>query len=221
MINPFLPAKAGLRTVQAVKLGETIQVGVMMERVNRATVVVLFALLAGCMSAIQNPRNKLTGREDILGGAVSVAPPKGYCIDKDASQEQDDTAVVLMGRCDNEGTVPAAVLSLTVGAAGSAAALASGGKALSAYFTSDAGRAALSLDGKPENVTVLYASETDVSFVMHLEDRAKGRYWRAIAGARGRLITLSVTPHQAGEVETDTWRAVLDEAVLAIERANA
>jgi hypothetical protein len=193
----------------------------MMERVNRATVVMLFAFLAGCVSAPQYLRNKLTGTEEILGGAVNVAPPKGYCIDKDATQEQEDTAVVLMGRCDNKGMVPAAVVSLTVGAAGSAAALASGGEALSAYFTSDAGRAALSIDGKPENVTVLYASETDVAFVLHLEDRAKGRYWRAIAGARGRLVTLSVTPHQAGEVETDTWRAVLDEAVLAMERANA
>jgi hypothetical protein len=70
----------------------------MMERVKRATCVVLFALLAGCVPVAKHLRSSLAGHEEILGGAVRVAPPKGYCIDKDASQELDDTAVVVMGR---------------------------------------------------------------------------------------------------------------------------
>jgi hypothetical protein len=95
----------------------------------------------------------------VLKGALNMGVPAGYCIDRAASREAQDSAVVIMGRCaDNVKALPA-VLTVSVGQAGTAGAMAAGGQALASFFTSEEGRATLSRDGRASSVQVVEAPE--------------------------------------------------------------
>ncbi len=171
-------------------------------------------LLAGC---VIEGAPRVT---PILGGAVNLGVPKGYCIDGGASQVAEDSAVMIIGRCsDAPGVVPAAITA-TVGEAGSATVLTAGVPALSAYFRSDAGRAALSREGVAEAVTVREIRASGDVLILHLTDRALGDYWRAVLAQRGRLVTLAVTPPGGQPLSPDQGKALLDKAVQAVQAAN-
>lgn len=156
----------------------------------------------------------------ILGGAVNLGVPRGYCVDGAASQVAQDSAVMIVGRCsDAAGVVPAAITA-TVGEAGSAAVLAAGAPALAGYFQSDDGRAALSREGVAEAVVVRKVLSSEGVLILHLTDRVLGDYWRAVMAARGRLVTLAVTPPDGQPLSPDQGKALLDKAVLAMQAAN-
>lgn len=173
-------------------------------------------LLAGCVTSGNDIRSVA-----LLDGAVTAVAPAGYCIAPAAGQRGEDNAVVLMGRCRAGTEASPAMLTLSVGAAGSAGAMTAGGEALAAYFTSDPGRAALSRDGRAGNVVVLEAVSAGDAFLLHVRDREVGDYWRAILGLRGRLVTLSVAGPEGQPLEADKGRRLLDAAVVALRRANA
>ena len=71
--------------------------------------------------------------------------------------------------------------------------MAAGGEALVAFFQSDEGRAMLSREGRADDVQVREAVGVGDAFLMHVADRAVGDYWRALAGVRGRLVTISAS----------------------------
>lgn len=173
------------------------------------------ALLAGCVTSGGDIRSV-----SLLDGAVVAAAPAGYCIAPGAGRRGADNAVVLMGRCRAGTDASPAMLTLSVGEAGSAGAMAAGGAALAEYFTSSAGRAALSRDGRARDVIVLEAVSTQNAFLLHVRDRAVGDYWRAILGLRGRLVTLSVAGPEGQPLEAAKGRGLLDAAVAALRRAN-
>lgn len=173
------------------------------------------ALLAGCVTSGGDIRSVA-----LLDGAVTAAAPAGYCIAPGAGRRGEDSAVVLMGRCRAGTEASPAIVTLSVGAAGSAGAMAAGGEALAGYFTSDPGRAALSRDGRAGDVAVLEAISAGDAFLLHVRDRAVGDYWRAILGLRGRLVTLSVAGPEGQPLEEATGRRLLDAAVAALRRAN-
>ena len=50
----------------------------------------------------------------VLGGAITVAAPQGYCIDRKSARQQEDGAVVLIGRCSGGSQASPAVISVTV-----------------------------------------------------------------------------------------------------------
>ncbi len=170
--------------------------------------------LAGCVLA-GAPR-----ATPILGGAVNLGVPNGYCIDAAASQVTGDAAVMIIGRCSDAGGVAPAVITATVGETGSAAVLAAGVPALSGYFMSPEGRAALSRDGVADAVVVHEIRASEGVMILHLTDRALGDYWRAVMGVRGRLVTLAVTPPEGQPLTAATAKALLDKAVLAMQAAN-
>lgn len=161
---------------------------------------------------------------EFLNGALKVSPPRGYCIDGTASQSHEDSAVVLMGRCTDAAPVVPAVLSLTVGQAGTSAVLAAGGQALSDYFTSDSGRAAVARSGRASDVRILEAfgkgPEGGGAFVLHLSDRTVGDYWRAVVGVRGRLVTVSVTPPEDQPLPPAAGRDLLEQVLTGLVQAN-
>lgn len=174
----------------------------------------LILLLAGC---VMESASRAT---PILGGSVNLGVPKGYCVDAAASQVAEDSAVMIIGRCsDAAGVVPAAITA-TVGEAGSAAVLAAGVPALSGYFTSSEGRAALSREGVAEAVVVQEIRASGGVLILHLTDRALGDYWRAVMGVRGRLVTLAVTPPEGQPLTAAGGKTLLDKAVLAMQSAN-
>ncbi len=128
----------------------------------------------------------------VLAGTVQVGVPRGYCIDRAASREAGDTAVVVMGRCRNDVDAAPAILTVAIGPAASGGVLGGGGEALAAYFTSDAGRAALSRNGRASAVTILQAKMVGPAFVLRIADRNAGTYWRGVESVAGRLVTVTV-----------------------------
>ena len=152
----------------------------------------------------------------VLRGQFHVAAPNGYCIDPQASQAAADTAVVLIGRCTAAGQVAAALVTVTIGRSASAGVMLADPAVLGQYFASAEGRRALARDGNPAHVQVM-ATEADQDILfLHLIDVTAGDYWRAIAGLRGRLVTVSasgaagapLTPAEARNLVADTVRAL-------------
>lgn len=156
-----------------------------------------------------------------IGGSFTAAAPSGYCIDTAASHDAGDGAVVLIGRCADGSAALAALITLSVGGQGSSAALTPGAKALTDYFRSDAGRAALARDGRASSVRVLMATVADGALVLKVDDRNAGQYWRAILGVRGRLVTISVSAPGGGALPEPGGRALLDRAMAQVRAANA
>ena len=156
----------------------------------------------------------------LLDGAVVVAAPAGYCIAPGAGQRGEDSAVVLMGRCSERSEADPAVVTLSVGAAGSAGAMAAGGAALAEFFRSDEGRAMLGREGRAADVRVLEAVGRSDAFLLHVEDAAVGDYWRALTGVQGRLVTLSVSGPEGQALPPAKGRALVEAAVAALRRAN-
>ena len=171
--------------------------------------------LAGCVATGGGIRSV-----PLLDGAVIAAAPAGYCIAPGAGQRGTDSAVVLMGRCSSRSEADPAVLTLSVGEAGSAGAMAAGGEVLAAYFTSDEGKAALSRDGEASDVRVLEAVMAGDAFLLHVADAAVGDYWRALAGVRGRLVTVSASGPEGQALPEEKGRALVDAAMAALRRAN-
>lgn len=172
-------------------------------------------LLAGCVVPGGGIRSVA-----LLDGAVVAAAPAGYCIAPGAGQRGEDSAVVLMGRCSDRSEADPAVLTLSVGAAGSAGAMAAGGAALADFFRSGEGRAMLSRAGRAADVRVLEAVGRADAFFLHVEDAAVGDYWRALTGIRGRLVTVSVAGPEGQDLPEGKGRTLVEDAVAALRRAN-
>lgn len=161
-----------------------------------------------------------TSSRPVLQGALNIAPPQGYCVDPAALREDQDHAVVLMGRCSARASVKPALVSLTIGPAGSAGVMAAGGAELAGFFTSEEGRATLAPSGKARDVKVVEALSAGDAFLMRLQERGAPSYWRAVMGLRGRLVTLSVHGTPAEPLDAEDGRAVIDRALGAMRRAN-
>ena len=181
---------------------------------KRALAMVL--LLAACVGGGLGG----TSSRPVLQGALNIAPPQGYCVDPAALQEDQDRAVVLMGRCNAAASVKPALVSLSIGPAGSAGVMAAGGAELAGFFTSDEGRATLAPSGKARDVKVVEALSSGDAFLMRLQEPGAPSYWRAVMGLRGRLVTLSVQGTPAEPLAAEDGRAVIDRALGAMRRAN-
>jgi hypothetical protein len=157
----------------------------------------------------------------VLGGALSIGVPAGYCIDGGASRESGDGAVILMGRCNDAARAIPAVVSVSVGQGGSAGVMTAGGPALAAFFSSVQGRATLSRGGQASDIKVIAALGVGDAFLLHLQDRSQGEYWRAVIGIKGRLVTVSATGTQEVPLSPADGRKVLEASLDAMRRANS
>ncbi|MDQ2066885.1 hypothetical protein Q9295_10905 [Xinfangfangia sp. CPCC 101601] len=181
---------------------------------RKALVAVL--LLAACVQG-----GGSSGVSSVLGGAAKVAVPAGYCIDPKASQGGGDAALIIAGRCASDRPVPPAVLTISFGTEGSSSVLQSGARALSEWARSPAGRAALARDGRASSVAVRETLVWDGAFLMRLEDRRSGGYWRGAFGVKGRLVMISVTPPGQGGLQPAEGRGILERAITVLRRVNA
>ena len=179
----------------------------------------IFALIlaAGCVpqTGIGSSRSA-----PILGGALQIGVPAGYCIDGSASRERGDNAVILMGRCNDAARAIPALVSVSVGQAASAGVMTAGGAALAGYFTSAQGRATLSRDGRASDIKVVEALGAGDAILLHLQDRQTGDYWRAVTGIKGRLVTISATGTPELPLTAADSRKVLDSVLIALRKAN-
>ena len=188
---------------------------------SKARGAVLIWMLAGCQMELGGfAAPGQTKAISVLGGAMTVTAPSGYCVDKRSARSQVDGAVVLMGRCNGGSNHPAAVISVTIGEAGSAGIVADGGTALAAFFQTSGGRAALSRMGSADSVKIVQAANSDGAYTLRIVEAGVGDYWRAIMGLSGRLITLSVQGPTGSTLDPATGRSLLGESVAAMRNAN-
>jgi hypothetical protein len=183
--------------------------------INNTAGLLALAALAACATGVGGIRSAA-----ILNGQITVQAPTGYCIDPSAGSTGADSAVVLMGRCNAAIKQAPAVLTLSAGQAGSAGAIADGGEALAAFFATDDGRAALSRDGLAADVEVVEAFSLGDAYLMRVQDRAVGEYWRGIVGLRGRVMMLSVSGPPGRPLSPAEGRALLEAGLAALRRAN-
>ncbi len=160
-------------------------------------------------------------RVPVQDGAIVATVPAGFCFDSAASHDDPSGAVMVAGRCTagTDGAGPA-VISVSVGAEGSSDVLKSGARALSEWFTSPAGRAALARDGRASSVRVARTAVSDGAFVLLVSDRKAGTYWRAVLGLRGRLVSVSVQAPAGAALDEAEGRQILDRTVAALRGAN-
>lgn len=156
----------------------------------------------------------------VLGGAVTVAAPSGYCVDAEQARQVQDTAVVLIGRCLSSGLVAPAVITVSVGPAGSGGVMVAGGAALAGFFSSAEGLALLSRSGRAGDVTLLDTSAAPGALLMHLQDTYLGRYWRAITAVNGRLVTISATGTGGVALDEAASLRAVQAALSALQSAN-
>lgn len=184
---------------------------------SKPTAFVLIAALAGCVGVggFSTPRSA-----PVLGGALNVGVPAGYCVDRKASREKKDSAVILMGRCADNLSAAAALVTVSVGPGGSAGVMTAGGPALAAFFKSPQGRATLSRDGRASDVRVLQAIGVGTALLLHLTDREQGEYWRAVVGMSGRLVTISASGTEESPLPPELGRKLVDQSLAALTLAN-
>lgn len=181
-------------------------------------VLISLLLLAACQMAggFTSPR-----AAPVLGGAMHVGLPSGYCIDSKASHESGDTAVILMGRCTDAMKATPALISVSIGPSASAGVMTAGGPALAAFFSSDQGRATLARDGRASSVSIIEALGSGDAFLLHLQDRSAGEYWRAVIGIKSRLVTVSTTGTDEVPLSATKGRMVLEDTLKALRSANS
>ena len=185
--------------------------------ISKALCLTVLVALSGCQL---EPGFGGARTAPVLGGALQIGIPAGYCIDGGASRETRDGAVILMGRCTNEVKAIPALVSVSIGQGGSAGVMTAGGPALAAFFASKQGSATLSRDGRASDIRIIEALGAGDAFLLHLQDRSMGEYWRAVIGLKGRLVTISATGTPDLPLAAKDGRKVLDATLDAMRRAN-
>lgn len=174
-------------------------------------------LLAACQpGSMPGPARQV----QVLGGAISIGLPQDYCINRAAGHEGQDSAVIVMGRCSSAATVVPALVTVTVGQAGSAGVMTASPAALAQFFASEAGRATLSRDGQAADIRIVEALSAGPAFLLHLNDRQQGEYWRAITGIHGRLVTVSATGAPSVPLDPAAGRRLIDRLLASLQSVN-
>ena len=184
----------------------------------RLASLALFLTLASCVAG---------GGVQIGTGpdAFRIAAPAGYCLAEGAVARQRGSAFAAFIPCA-PGSTATGVLSATVGAAGSAQPV--DPQAMAAFFTSSAGRRALSRARDERSVTVHEVLSSGGGILLRMTDRARppaaiapGESWRAVLAVDGRLVTLSASPGPGTTLPRDAGRRLIGGFVAAMRQANA
>lgn len=171
----------------------------------------------------------------VSGKEVVIAGPHGFCVDPTETKDKVKSAFVLLGSCAAISNVPIkprpeipAILMATVSAKTDSAPIATSMDALSRFFESDAGRAALSRDGKAETVEVIETLGRGGAFYIHARDSstdtltgAGAEYWRALFNVKGRIISASVVGLEKHPISTTEGFDTLGAFADRIKTLNA
>lgn len=191
--------------------------------------------LAACVAPGVTGAPGVPTRIAVAGGAVTVAGPAGYCIDRGASRSGAEAAFVLLGSCaalsqraglaapDAPALLTASVLAAPSGAG------APDLERMAAFFRTEAGRAALSRSGRAESVEVAESFVRDGVLYLRARDRSapqsgqgvEPEYWRAVLDLEGRMVTLSVLGAAERPLAQVAKRRTLDAFVRRVRAVNA
>ncbi|NEX46115.1 hypothetical protein [Pseudotabrizicola algicola] len=153
----------------------------------------------------------------LRGQEITVQGPAGYCPDPATLRQADGAASLLLGRCTDQAEAPPALIFVTFGRGGSAAAMAAGGAEMAAFFASEAGRKSLSRRGRAADVTVTSARSVGDLFLFRVADRGEGVYWRGMTALGGRTVSIKVSGPELDEAAS---RKLVEDTVKALRRAN-
>jgi hypothetical protein len=203
----------------------------------RAAVAALALVgLAGCEDGgLGGGGRPVTRAVAVTGGAVTIAGPAGYCIDRSATRDTGSSAFVLLGTCAALSGSPGAgqpqapvVLTATVlDGAPTLRTMAETFPEMARFFESPAGRAALSRSGKASSVQVAQVvSLGDTLFIRASDnspaagEQVEPEYWRAVLAVRGRIVSLSALGLAARPLSSAAKRTVLEAFVQRVKRDN-
>jgi hypothetical protein len=189
--------------------------------------------LAACIPA--GPVS-VTRAVTVSDGAVIITGPSGYCIDRAATRDGPDGAFVLFGTCAalagsraaGQPEKPALLTVSVLPGAPDDATLSDSFPALTSFFRSEPGRAALSRSGKATDVTVETVLSTGNALLLELRDAsaAQGQpvapdYWRAVLALNGRMVTVSALALSDRPLTSGEKRKALESLIARIRAANA
>jgi predicted small secreted protein len=192
-------------------------------------------LLSACVDGMAGAGRDAPTAVVVAGGQLTIAGPRGFCIDKSASRDSAKGAFVLLGSCASlSGSTTAArprdLAVVTVSAypgGGAATDFAAGFPAMAKFLTSAPGRAALSRSGKAATVQILAITSRDgVMFIPAADSapapgqRVEADYWRALLALKGQIVTLSVLGLKAQPLPAEAKLALLQSFVTKLQAAN-
>ncbi len=190
----------------------------------------LLALLPGCFEtqalsgAVTRVSGETRGSVAVLGGAVTVAGPEGWCVDTGATRETGEQAFVLLVRCRGGRRQP--VLSVTITdirvPAGDRAAQLAG---LVEFLQTDAGRGQLSRRGRADEVTIRSHRIDGGALWLDLADTGNPDsfgpdYWRVVMPLAGRLVTLSAMSPAGAPSPPEAGAEALEGLIGVLRRRN-
>lgn len=170
----------------------------------------------------------------VSGNDVVIKGPHGFCIDPTETKDKAKSAFVVLGSCAAISNNPIrsrpaipAILMATVSGKTDSAPIAASATALGGFFGSDAGRKALSRDGRAETVTVIETLERGGAFYIHARDSstdtlagAGEEYWRALFNIKGRIISASVVSLKDAPISTTEGFDTLGAFIAQIRAVN-
>jgi len=193
-------------------------------------------LLVGCSAGGGGMTSAASTRANpsiqVLSNSITIAGPKGFCVDEGATRQTDAGAFVLLGSCaaisgNRRDTKPKTPAVLTASVAPAGAALDSGSlERLAGFFSTAEGRATLARNEDTADVAVLDMSLSEDLMLVHARDGAKhgdtaGEYWRGVFSSAGQLVTITVSGFRAAPLDEKTGAALARDFANAIRRANA
>ena len=201
------------------------------KRVRKCVALAIGAMaLSGCEGFTLGTPSVPVQKAAMLGGAVSLAGPDGYCIDVADSRLLRGFAI--MAPCATLGLegagLPRALGVITVQAGRNGTnAVAGTEPALAGLLSSQAGAALLSRTGSADTIDVLSTSSGDNKVTVYFEDKdgtpiagTQDREWRGFIDLDGRLVTISVRGLESAPLGSRAGAALLDTAISALFAEN-
>ncbi|MBI1418750.1 MAG: dihydroxy-acid dehydratase [Limimaricola sp.] len=191
-----------------------------------AALTALVLALAGC-DGLHGPQ---VTQVAVMDGALTVAGPRGFCVDTAASRPA--MGFVVLGGCavvagDGPMPDPAGLITVQVGGAGSAA-VTGNEAALDRLLTSPQGTALLSAGGQPGSVRVHSHAHTAGLVRVRFTDGTAADpqgvqpgEWRAFLDLGGRMVTVSLRGLARAPLSAGEGQRLLLGAVAALRAANA
>ena len=204
---------------------------------SRAALAGAALLLAGCdvMDRVGTGGDGTVESVDVAGGAVTIAGPRGYCVDPETTRD-GAAPVVVLGSCaalagSSDAPRPDRGAVLTASVVQTGMQMPPIGDALDEladFLASEPGRAALSRAGDAGSVEVLETAEREGVLFVRLSDvsafdgpEIAPDYRRAIFELGGHIVTLSALSPAAHPLDDSGREVALEAFVRAVMAANA
>ncbi|MGB0659277.1 MAG: hypothetical protein ACPGNV_03780 [Mangrovicoccus sp.] len=200
-----------------------------------------FLAIAGCEAGFENGPGGGMGAlfgaapsaEILLGQAVTIRGPQGFCVDRSSKSDRAAGAFVLLANCahlSRRAETPLAPVEAVLTALVSPAiedGLSPSAATLEDYFRSDLGRAALARDGKAGSVQILRARQRGDVLYLKLRDTGPGgteglrsETWRAIFTENERLVVLSAAVAIGSPSDDGLLFGLVQDFVTSVRQAN-